>query len=173
MDRPQLIVAGAVVAVAALAGLWFGSEPEPPPVLRVTSSVEDPEITVHVAGEVIAPGLVKVPAGARVADAIAAAGGFADSAEPASLNLAAPLVDGQQVVVGGPGGSDVSDGKLSLNQATASELENLAGVGPVLAARIVDHRDTHGPFTVIEDLLDVPGIGEAKLASFRESVVVP
>ncbi len=77
------------------------------------------------------------------------------------------------MVVGAPGGPAAPDGKLSLNQASASDLEALTGVGPVLAARIVSHRAANGPFTEIEDLLDVPGIGEAKLASFRDSVVVP
>lgn len=168
-----MTMAAAVVALAALAGLWFGSEPEPPPTLRVSTSAALSEITVHVAGEVMAPGLVRIPAGSRVADAIAAAGGFTDLAEPTSLNLAASVIDGQQVVVGGPGASVVPDGKLSLNQASATDLEALAGVGPVLAARIVSHRAAHGPFAAIEDLLDVPGIGEAKLASFRDSVVVP
>lgn len=171
-----MIMAAAVVLVAALAGLWFGSEPEPPPLARVATEAEAAEITVHVAGEVRAPGLVRVPAGSRVADAVSAAGGFTSEAAPATLNLAAPVIDGQQVVVGGPGGPSpdvAASGKVSLNQASASELESLTGVGPVLAARIVAHRDANGPFTAVEDLLDVTGIGEAKLATFREALVVP
>ena len=168
-----MILAAAVVAIAALAGLWFGSEPEPPPALRVAMEAENAEITVHVAGEVRAPGLVLIPAGSRVADAVAAAGGFTPAAEPATLNLAAPVVDGQQVVVGGPGSAEVPSGKVSLNQASASELEILSGVGPVLASRIVAHREANGPFVTVEDLLDVAGIGESKLSTIRESVVVP
>ncbi len=159
-----MILAAAVVAIAALAGLWFGSEPAPPPALRVAIEAENAEITVHVAGEVRAPGLVLIPAGSRVADAVAAAGGFTPAAEPATLNLAAPVVDGQQ---------EVPSGKVSLNQASASELEILSGVGPVLASRIVAHREANGPFVTVEDLLDVAGIGESKLSTIRDSVVVP
>ena len=168
-----MILAAAVVAIAAVAGLWFGSEPEPPPLERVATQADAPEITVHVAGEVRAPGLVRIPAGSRVADAVAAAGGFTEDAEPATLNLAAPVVDGQQVVVGGPGSQEAASGKVSLNRASASELEVLTGVGPVLASRIVSHREANGPFTTVEDLLDVPGIGEAKLSTIRDFVVVP
>lgn len=168
-----MILAAAVVVVAAIAGLWFGTEPEPPPLVQAATQAESAEITVHVAGEVVAPGLVRIPAGSRVADAVAAAGGFTSAAEPATLNLAASVIDGQQIVVGGPGLAEAPSGKLSINQASASELEVLAGVGPVLAARIVDYRQANGPFVTVEDLLDVSGIGEAKLATFRESVVVP
>lgn len=168
-----MLMAAAVVALAALAGLWFGSEPEPPPLPRINTQSDLSEITVHVAGEVVTPGLVRIPAGSRVADAVAAAGGFTPLAEPATLNLAAPVADGAQVVVGGPGSSSVASGKVSLNRASAAELEVLAGIGPVLASRIIAYREANGLFSAVEDLLDVRGIGEAKLATIRESVVVP
>jgi competence protein ComEA len=97
-----------------------------------------------------------------------------------AINLAEPVVDGMQVLVSGPetppvgtegSGSSPSEGPLHLNRATAAELDNLPGIGPVIAERIVAHRTEHGPFTAVEDLLDVPGIGEAKLASLRDLVV--
>ena len=177
MDRVQWMVAAAVLLVAGLAGWWFGGSPAPAPPLRVTSSAPDALVTVHVAGEVAAPGLVEVPPGARVADAVSAAGGLLESADATGLNLAAPVVDGQQVVVRAVGelptdGADGS-GPVHLNTASASDLERIAGVGPVLAARIVEHRETNGPFVVVEDLLDVSGIGEAKLSAMRDGVVVP
>lgn len=136
-------------------------------------------LTIHVAGWVLRPGLVTVPAGSRVAEAVAAAGGARPGAVLAAINLAEPLVDGRQIVIPGPGepigGGSVSaaDGKVRLNQAGVEEIEELSGVGPVLAARIVEYRAEHGPFQTVEDLLDVPGIGEGKLADIRDQVVVP
>lgn len=160
----------------------MGEPPAQGPVDGVTSgeakSGED-DITVHVAGEVARPGLVRLPAGSRVADAIAAAGGMTGGSAPP--NLAARLADGSQVRVGGevPGAPDPATGgsaaqvPVPVNSADATLLESLPGVGPVLAERIVAHRRDHGPFGAVEDLLGVPGIGEAKLASLRDLVVVP
>ena len=134
-------------------------------------------MTVHVSGAVAEPGLVSLQSGSRVADAVVAAGGALPGADLGSLNLAAPLVDGQQLVV--PylvptnGVPVASDGRVRINTADAAALEGLPGVGPVLAQRIVAHRDAHGPFATVEDLLDVPGIGESKLAALRDSVIVP
>ncbi len=181
------MVAAAVVALAALAGAWFGGRPPPPLPVAVDrtglpasgSSSPDPLLTVHVSGAVARPGLVEVLAGARVADAIAAAGGALRTADLGVLNLAGPVSDGQQVVVpegggaGFPNGGLANGGKVHLNSADVAQMETLPGVGPVLAARIVAHREEHGPFRTVEDLLDVPGIGEAKLAALRPEVVVP
>lgn len=118
-----------------------------------------------------------------MADAIAAAGGLRPGAETSAVNLAAPLRDGEQIVIPGPassgpvpgGGSSATDseGRVRINLATSIELETLPGVGPVLAARIIEFREERGPFTTVEDLLDVPGIGEAKLASLRDYLIVP
>jgi competence protein ComEA len=139
-----------------------------------------PLITVHVTGWVMNPGLVALPEGSRVADAVAGAGGLRPGADTTNVNLASVLADGEQVVIPGPGAEparegepDPGDGLVHLNRATAAELETLPGVGPVLAERIVQYREEHGPFRTVEDLLDVPGIGEAKLASLREQVKVP
>lgn len=178
VERPRWIAAGLVVAAAAAAGFWYaGRTPSPPP-LEVGPGAETRRVvTVHVAGAVRSPGVVEVPAGSRVGDAIAAAGGALPVADLTRVNLAASLADGQQLVV--PDGSaagpaaDAGDGRVRLNVAGAAELETLPGVGPVLAERIVAHREENGPFAVVEDLLDVPGIGEAKLAALREVVLVP
>ena len=183
---PQLgpVVAAAVVA-AALAGIWIGRPAASPVATRVgdvhrpgvVTEVSGQSMTVHVAGAVAHPGLVELSAGARVADAVAAAGGATPEAALAGLNLAQELVDGQQVVV--PNASDLGHlgaedaGPIRLNSAGIDQLETLSGVGPVLAAAIVSHRDEHGPFMAVEDLLSVPGIGEAKLASIRDHVSVP
>lgn len=147
----------------------------PPPSHAVVTT--KPGIDVHVAGWVDNPGVVTVDEGAIVADAIAAAGGMRTGAAADSVNLAAPVIPGQQVVVPGPesgggGGSAVAapGGLVSLNLATPADLEALPGVGPVLAERIIAHRESHGPFQVVEDLLQVSGIGEAKLASLRDLV---
>ncbi len=162
----------AVLAAGALAaGVLFGGRPSPPPTVAVVPAAD--QITVHVTGAVRSPGLVRVPAGARVAEAVAAAGGLASDALAGGINLAAPVRDGMQVVVPGSreGDSAGGGGPLSMSVATVDELTTLPGVGPVLAQRIVDHRERSGPFTTMEDLLDVPGIGESKLAALRDAAV--
>lgn len=111
-----------------------------------------------------------------MADAVEAAGGLRPGAISHSLNLAAPLRAGDQVYVSGPdeeSQSPADDGVIAVNRATASDLEELPGVGPVLAERIVAYRETNGPFQQVEDLLDIPGIGESKLASMRDMVRIP
>lgn len=174
------VVALAVVAVAAGAGIGLMRRPPPvassPPPASL-SSHETSEIDVHVAGWVANPGVVTVGEGSIVADAIAAAGGMRPGAAADAVNLAATLVSGQQIVVPGPDSSQAATsangpggGLISLNHATEADLESLPGVGPVLAERIVAHRESHGPFQEVEDLLQVPGIGEAKLASLRDLV---
>jgi competence protein ComEA len=121
---------------------------------------------------------VEIVAGARVADAVAAAGGSTRAADLTLVNLAAELRDGEQIVIPGPtsaipGGVVTGEGSVRINLASVGELEQLPGVGPVLAGRIAAHRDEHGPFAVVEDLLDVSGIGEGKLETLRDSVALP
>jgi len=179
-SRHWIAVAGLVVVVVG-ASLWYSrSAPERLPLeLGVALSEETGTITVHVAGEVRSPGLVSVASDARVADAVAAAGGSTRDADLARINLAAPLRDGEQIVIpgvmaaGAAGGAVAADGKVHINSASVGELEELPGVGPVLADRIAAYRDEHGSFAVVEDLLDVPGIGEGKLATLRDSVALP
>lgn len=154
------------------------------------------ELVVHVAGAVSAPGLVRVPEGSRVADAVAAAGGATGQADLTRVNLAAPMTDGSMVVIpaqGDPGGPVAAPGPgtavqelpgsaagagtgagaaVNLNTAGEAELQTLPRVGPVLAARIIAWRTEHGPFQRAEDLDAVPGIGEAMLAALLPLVVV-
>ena len=136
------------------------------------------------AGAVVRPGVYRLPPGGRVADAIEAAGGPAPGAELHRLNLAAPLVDGSQVYVplageappagaAAPGaGAEAPPGPLDLNTATAAQLEELPGIGPATAAAIVDAREERGGFASVDDLLDVRGIGPAKLEALRDLVTV-
>jgi competence protein ComEA len=163
------------VAIGMTAGNWRRSPPAAAEAARPAESAPATEIEVHVAGWVVSPGVVTVPAEAIVAQAIDAAGGMRPGAQAELINLAAPLTSGEQVVVPGPdpgrgGVAATSTGLLSLNQAAAADLEALPGVGPVLAERIVAFREDHGRFEVVEDLLEVPGIGEAKLSSIRDLV---
>lgn len=144
-------------------------------------------VTVHVVGAVGRPGVVSLPAGARVVDAIAAAGEATLLADLGSLNLARAVTDGERIEVptfGAPAGaadtpSDgvgdafLPDGRLDLNRATAADLETLSGIGPVLAQRIVSHREEHGPFARAGDLRGVPGIGEATFQRLADLIVVP
>ncbi|MBB3082603.1 ComEA family DNA-binding protein [Geodermatophilus sabuli] len=137
-------------------------------------------VVVAVVGLVARPGLVVVPAGARVADAVAAAGGLLPEADIASVNLAAVVSDGEQVAVGVPGAAGsgaaapgpAAPGRVDLNTATAADLDALPGIGPVLAQRIVEHREQQGRFTSVEQLDDVPGIGPATYAELAELVTV-
>ncbi|MGY1734216.1 ComEA family DNA-binding protein [Geodermatophilus sp. SYSU D01045] len=136
-------------------------------------------VVVSVVGLVVTPGLVTLPEGARVADAVAAAGGLLPEADPASVNLAAVVSDGQQIAVGVPGaapapaaGGAAPAGPLDLNAATVADLDALPGIGPVLAQRIVDHREQHGRFTSVEQLDDVPGIGPAVYGDLADLVRV-
>ncbi|MEX2196299.1 MAG: ComEA family DNA-binding protein [Thermoleophilaceae bacterium] len=141
---------------------------------------------VHVAGAVRRPGVHRVAPGSRVSAAVDAAGGLARRADPAGVNLAAPLRDGQQVVVPerGRGGGATAAGAagatgaggtaggttISLSTATAEELETLDGIGPALAARIIEYRDAHGGFRTIDELQEVDGIGEKRFAALRDAV---
>jgi competence protein ComEA len=136
---------------------------------------------VSVVGLVARPGLVRLRSGSRVADAIEAAGGLLPEADPASVNLAAVVTDGQQIAVGVPGAASDGGGGapaagdpggLVNNTATAAELDGLPGIGPVLAQRIVDHRSSSGPFGSVEELDDVPGIGPSIAAELAGLVTV-
>ncbi|MGH1505006.1 MAG: helix-hairpin-helix domain-containing protein [Acidimicrobiales bacterium] len=146
----------------------------------IDGGAASPEVVVHVAGAVEAPGVYDLPASARVHDAIEAAGGATSFADLDLLNLAAPIVDGMQIRVPEPGEEvaplvvpgSADDGPVDLNRADAAELDTLPGVGPATAAAIVAHRDEHGPFASVDDLLSVPGIGPAKLAALSDLVAV-
>jgi competence protein ComEA len=135
---------------------------------------------VHVAGAVRRPGLFRVPAGSRVAAALARAGGPGRKADLTLVNLAARVQDGQQVVVPtagaappagiGAAGAGVTGAKPSLATATVEQLEELDGIGPTLSERIVEYRDAHGGFRSLGELRDVEGIGEKRFESLREAL---
>jgi len=140
-----------------------------------------PGLVVDVEGAVRRPGLVRLPSGSRVADAVARAGGPTRRADRSGVNLAAPVSDGQQVVVPRAGaagggvptaaGGAASSGPVSLSSATPEQLDALPGVGPVTAQKIVDYRTQHGAFHSVDELDAIPGIGPARLADLRGLVV--
>jgi competence protein ComEA len=140
-------------------------------------SIESPKIYVHVAGSVKSPGIYQLDSGTRVYDAVLAAGGFTDKANQASVNMARALNDGEQLLVSSESTGAVYEGALSstlisLNQASSSQLEDLPGVGPALAGRIVDWRTANGGFKAKEDLLNVAGIGDKLFASVKDLVTL-
>jgi competence protein ComEA len=138
----------------------------------------DGRVAVHVAGRVRRPGLVQLPAGSRVQDAIRAAGGSTSGADLDAVNLARKLADGEQVFVPGPGdpppppapGAGPS-APLDLNSATLEQLDALPGVGEVTAGRIIAYRSAH-PFTAVDELLEVPGIGQRRFEQLKDLVTV-
>ena len=164
------------VAGSRIAGVGASRGPAAvAPLSRIRSAPAgaQPPLVVHVVGAVRRAGLFRLRDGSRVADALARAGGPTRHAD-----LAAPLVDGEQVVVPrrGPGGSTAvtaapgAGAKVSLGSATVEQLDELPGVGPVTAQKIVDWRSTHGPFRSVDDLDDVPGIGPARIEQLRDLV---
>ena len=199
------LVASAVVVIAVVAGAYWLVRPPPAttesklpyaiPSTTATAVTSDTatsntslvatEMVVHVAGAVQASGVYRLVPGARVIDAVRAAGGLAADANSDAVNLAAPLTDGERVYVPRLGevapvlvapsqgsGTSAPAGPVNLNTATADELEALPGVGPATAATILAHREQHGPFASVDDLADVRGIGPAKLDALRGSVTV-
>ena len=139
-----------------------------------------PRLVVYVVGAVRHAGLVRLAEGARVADALVRAGGPSRKADLTLVNLAAPVADGQQIVVptraaaaatGGAGGAATGSGaKVSLASATLEQLDALPGIGPVTAQKILDWRQTHGPLRSVDDLDAIPGIGPARVEQLRDLV---
>ena len=183
----------AVVAVGISLLLLLSAQARPTAdVLRATpqpsasESVEQSFLVIDVQGEVKEPGLYQLPLGARVGDAIKAAGGVRKGSETSSVNLARFLEDGEQIYVAGnihneilesAGGAGISrgagiGGKLNLNRATVNELDGLPGVGPVLAKRIVEYRNSNGNFSSVDELQKVSGIGPAKYGELQNFVTV-
>lgn len=186
--RGALLLAAVVLLAAAVAAVAvWRSRPvvEPAPTLAAVeiSSTAQPggtELVVSVAGQVVHPGLVRLAPGARVADAIEAAGGPAPGTDMTGVNLARRLTDGEHVVVGpaatpesaaGQAPSSGSGARVSLSTATLAELDALPGIGPVTAQRIVDWRSAHGGrFASVDQLREVDGIGEARFVRLRDLV---
>ena len=164
---------GAALQVAPL-------RPQAPVAAAGAAGGSVPPIVVDVVGAVRRPGLYRLRRGSRVADVLARAGGLTRRAERTAVNLAAPLADGEQVVVAargapaGAGGQAAAAGPtapVSLSTATAEQLDTLPGVGPVTAQKIVAYRQEHGPFTTLAQLDAIPGIGPARLDELRGLVV--
>ncbi|MFJ3924078.1 helix-hairpin-helix domain-containing protein [Streptomyces sp. NPDC090022] len=190
--RPQPVTAPAIVAPAAVADpLPSATPPGGAAVGTGAAAATGTRIVVDVSGKVRAPGVRQLPAGSRVEDALAAAGGVQPGADTTGLNRARILVDGEQVLVGvpvppgaagppaaggapGPGrpgnGTGTGSGPLSLGTATVEQLDGLPGVGPVLAQHIVDFRTARGGFRSVEELRQVDGIGERRFADLRALV---
>jgi competence protein ComEA len=202
----RLIAAGAALGLAVVIAWRVLAPPVPPPEMQLpfaqpsadtaelptdpvatvspTRGQDREEVVVDVAGAVVTPGVHHLEAGARVTDAVEAAGGLAPDADRARLNLAAVLVDGQQVYVARVGEAPPAASNpdatatsgpaplVDLNTASADELDALPGIGPTTAEAIIDHRERNGPFASVEDLLDVRGIGDAKLEQLRDRVTV-
>jgi competence protein ComEA len=182
--RRALAYVLALLAVLFLAGrMAFRDESPAPASAPMNLRAEQPparKVVVHVVGQVFKPGLYSLPDGSRVDDAIKRAGGPKPKAALALVNLAAPVADGQQVVVPSnreaaqalAGGSvaEGAGGRVHLNSATLDQLDELPGIGPVTAQKILDYRSEHGAFGSVEELDAVPGIGPATLDELRDLV---
>jgi competence protein ComEA len=186
MEHRRLLAAGLAVAVAAVLlaprVLNHGSTQVTIPPLRTAARAHARapaagQLVVDVAGAVRRPGLYHLAAGTRIADAIAAAGGATGKADVTLVNLAAPLADGEQVLVpargaaASAGATPSATAPLDLNTASAEQLDALPGVGPATAQKIIDYRQAHGPFRSIDELEGVPGIGPSKLAQLKGLVI--
>ncbi len=188
MSRTQLVVYAAVAAALLLVGarairgeaspetsFAIGAEAAPKDG-GLSIAAESGDLVVHVAGAVRRPGVYRMPAGSRVDDAVSRAGGGSARAQLEAVNLAARLADGQQVVVpeelpGGVGATvGASEGPISLGTATAEQLEEIDGIGPVTAGAIVEFRDEHGGLSSVEQLDQVSGIGPATMESLRSQL---
>jgi competence protein ComEA len=196
-----LTVVAAVAALVAAAGVWRDRpvEQAAPPLVSAVAPAEVPAAPAHpavsppvdgplvvsVVGKVRHPGLVSVPGGSRVADAIGKAGGPLHGVDLSTVNLARRLSDGEQIAVGLPPASvqpavepavprddAPAAGPIDLNRATLAQLDGLPGVGPVTAQRILDWRGKHGRFASIAQLREIPGIGERKFAQLKALVTV-
>ena len=189
-DEPRshlfLWIAAGLLLLAVGYRVWGNTPPDPPPVAVEEQAAAKPprsragRVYVHIAGAVRRPGLYRVREGARVGAALELAGGPTRKADLAGTNLAAQVEDGQQVVVPvrgaasapavAPSTTGAPAGPLSLANATQAQLEELDGIGPTLAARILEYRDTHGGFRSVEELGEVDGIGEVRLEALRQAV---
>jgi competence protein ComEA len=176
----------ALLVALALAGRFaFGRSEARPAATPVVAMRAEPapvkKLLVHVVGAVREPGLYRLDDGSRVDDALQAAGGPKPRANLELINLAAPVADGQQVIVpvrggdgaaggGAAGLSGASAGPVHLNSATLEQLDTLPGIGPVTAQKILDYRNEHGAFSSVDELDSVPGIGPARLAELKKLV---
>ena len=182
VSRQLLLALAAAVAFVSLV-LVVVNRPEPPAgEFSINEQSSDSVaieqyLYVHIVGEVVTPGMYQLPLGARLVDAVFAAGGLTEFADNSSVNLARELSDGEQVVVSSVNEQSEtlgtsSGGLISINRASDKELEELPGIGPALSARIIAWREANGGFKSIEDLLKVSGIGENLLSGLKDSVTL-
>ena len=187
LSRAQIAAYGALAVALLLIGARSlraegvqgaaGDTAAPDAAFRVSDSGGG-DVVVHVAGAVARPGVYRLPAGARVIDAVERAGGAAPKALLDAINLAARLADGQQVIVpeAGPGGSlsaagaSPEDGPISLGTATVEQLDTIEGIGPVTAQQIVEFRDRHGGLSSVDQLDQISGIGPATMEALRSRI---
>lgn len=193
----NLVLVGAIAAVLAGGAYWLAARPDPPPiVIKIPTPTPPPPVVVDVRGAVAVPGVYTLPSNARIEDALSAAGGAAPDADLGALSQAAPVRDGDVLVIPtsaapvptaalaseSQGGTSTAastrvpapeGGLVDLNRASVQELETLPGIGPTRAQAIVQWRQQHGAFQTPEDLLQISGIGPQTLANIRPKIVLP
>ena len=182
VSKQLLIALAGVVAVASLVLVAVNRPEAPTGEFSVSADETSNEVSqqflyVHVVGEVESPGMYQLPTGARLVDAVFAAGGLTEEADNSSVNLARELTDGEQIIVfsisqEGEAAGTTASGLVSLNRAGDKELEELPGIGPALAGRIVAWREANGGFKSVQDLLKVSGIGESLLSGVVDLVTL-
>lgn len=182
VSKQLLLSLAALVAISSLVLVAVNRPETPSGEFEITEGLNDTEsveqfLYVHIVGEIKAPGMYQLPLGARLVDAVFAAGGLTPDADNSSVNLARELSDGEQVVVFKVGavaeaGGSAPGGLISINRATADQLEELPGIGPALSARIIAYRDANGGFKTKEDLLNVSGIGDSILSGFVDLITL-
>lgn len=198
INKNQLVIAGIVITMIIIVVIYiFSIKPqtnenyenlEIEDVSKTEEKVEITKIKVHIAGSVVTEGIIELEEGARVADAIKEAGGTTADANTKKINLAQKLQDGQKIYIPNQNETEEdimenlgetieenrinSSSKVNINTATQTELELLSGIGPSIASKIISYRKENGKFKTIEDIKNVPGIGEAKFNSIQDQITV-
>ena len=198
INKNQLVIAGIVITMIIIVVIYiFSIKPqtnenyenlEIEDVSKTEEEVEITKIKVHIAGSVVTEGIIELEEGARVADAIKEAGGTTADANTKKINLAQKLQDGQKIYIPNQNETEEdimenlgetieensinSSSKVNINTATQTELELLSGIGPSIASKIISYRKENGKFKTIEDIKNVPGIGEAKFNSIQDQITV-
>ncbi len=174
--RPILLLSAMALAVLFAGVMLFRDTEEAVPLdAGILPSKAQQQVTVYVSGAVAKPGVVTMGTAERVEQAVTVCGGALPQADLTNINLAQPLKDGMHIRVperaeagGSSAAATQADGKIHINTADEKKLDELPGVGPIMAKRIVEYRNEHGPFTAVDDLLKIRGIGDEKLSKIRE-----